>query len=73
MVIRQVIIATFGVLDTDAFEAFKETGDLFNPEKAKLFRENILEKGGSHDAMELYKQFRGFEPKTDALIKKRGL
>lgn len=62
-----------GVLDTDAFEAFKETGDLFNPEKAKLFRENILEKGGSHDAMELYKQFRGFEPKTDALIKKRGL
>lgn len=62
-----------GVLDTDAFEAFKETGNLFNQEKAKLFRENILEKGGSQDPMELYKKFRGFEPKTDALIKKRGL
>lgn len=62
-----------GVLDTDAFEAFKETGDLFNPEKAKLFRTNVLEKGGSEDSMELYKKFRGFEPKTDALLKKRGL
>nr|WP_264433769.1 M3 family metallopeptidase [Flavobacterium agricola] len=62
-----------GVLDTDAFEAFVETGDLFNPEKAKLFRENVLEKGGSEDSMELYKKFRGFEPKTDALRKKRGL
>ena len=62
-----------GVLDTDAFEAFKETGNLFNQEKAKLFRENILEKGGSEDSMELYKKFRGFEPKPDALIKKRGL
>lgn len=62
-----------GVLDTDAFEAFKETGNLFNPEKAKLFRENVLEKGGSEDPMELYKKFRGFEPKPDALIKKRGL
>lgn len=62
-----------GVLDTDAFEAFKETGDLFNPVKANLFRKNILEKGGSDDSMELYKKFRGFEPKTDALLKKRGL
>ena len=62
-----------GVLDTDAFEAFKETGNLFNPGKAKLFRQNVLEKGGSEDSMELYKKFRGFEPKTDALLKKRGL
>ena len=50
-----------GVLDTDAFEAFKST-TLFNPEKAKLFRENILEKGGTEDPMVLYKRFRGAEP-----------
>ena len=46
------------VLDADAFAAFKETGDIFNPEKAKAFRENILSRGGSDDPMKLYKQFR---------------
>ena len=61
-----------GVLDTDAFEAFKSTS-LFNPEKAKLFRENVLEKGGTEDPMVLYKQFRGAEPSVKALLKKRGL
>jgi len=61
-----------GVLDTDAFEAFKST-ELFNPEKAISFRQNILEKGNTEDAMELYKRFRGSEPSIEPLLKKRGL
>lgn len=61
-----------GVLDTDAFSVFKST-DLFNQDKARSFRKNILEKGNTADPMELYKQFRGGEPKIDALLKKRGL
>lgn len=61
-----------GVLDTDAFEAFKST-ELFNQEKADAFRKNILEKGNTEDAMELYKRFRGSEPSIEPLLKKRGL
>ena len=61
------------VLDADAFEAFKETGNIFNPEKAKAFRENILSKGGSEDAMTLYQKFRGQEPSIDPLLKRKGL
>jgi len=60
------------VLDADAFEAFEEKG-LFDHATALSFRKNILEKGGSEDPMELYKRFRGREPKVDALLKKRGL
>lgn len=61
------------VLDADAFAAFKETGDIFNPEKARLFRENILAKGGSDDPMKLYRQFRAQEPSTTPLLKRKGL
>lgn len=61
-----------GVLDTDAFEVFKTTS-LFNPEKAKSFRKNILEKGGTEDPMVLYKRFRGAEPSVAPLLRKRGL
>lgn len=61
-----------GVLDTDAFEAFKSTS-LFNPEKAKLFRTHVLEKGGTEDPMVLYKRFRGAEPSIEPLLRKRGL
>lgn len=61
-----------GVLDTDAFEAFKST-ELFNQEKANAFRKNILEKGNTEDAMELYVRFRGAEPSIEPLLKKRGL
>lgn len=61
-----------GVLDTDAFEAFKTT-TLFNPAKAKLFREQVLEKGGTEDPMVLYKRFRGAEPSIEPLLRKRGL
>ncbi|GAB4335445.1 MAG: M3 family metallopeptidase [Calditrichia bacterium] len=61
------------VLDADAFNAFKESGDIFNPKYAKAFRENILEKGGSEDPMELYVRFRGQEPSIEPLLKRRGL
>jgi peptidyl-dipeptidase Dcp len=61
-----------GVLDTDAFKAFKET-DLFNQEKAQAFRKEILERGGTDEPMSMYVNFRGAEPKIDALLKKRGL
>ncbi|MDP2302113.1 MAG: M3 family metallopeptidase [Ignavibacteria bacterium] len=60
------------VLDADAFEAFKET-NIFDQKTAKLFRENILAKGGSEDPMVLYKKFRGAEPSVEPLLKKRGL
>ena len=61
-----------GVLDTDAFEVFKING-LFNQDYAKSFRKNVLEKGGTEDPMELYKSFRGTEPSTEPLLRKRGL
>lgn len=61
-----------GVLDTDAYDAFKTTS-LFDPQKAQAFRKNILEKGNTDDAMELYKKFRGSEPSIEPLLRKRGL
>jgi peptidyl-dipeptidase Dcp len=60
------------VLDSDAFEAFKETG-LFDRATAESFRRNILERGGTEDPMALYKRFRGREPGIEPLLKKRGL
>lgn len=61
------------VLDADAYQAFVETGNIFDKETATSFRKNILEKGDTEDAMVLYKRFRGSEPKPDALLEKRGL
>ena len=60
------------VLDADAFEYFLEKG-IFNKEVATKFKENILSKGGTEKPMELYKRFRGKEPKPDALLKRAGL
>ena len=60
------------VLDADAYQAFKEHG-IFDPATARSFRTNILEKGGSEDAMELYRRFRGREPSVDPLLERRGL
>ena len=60
------------VLDTDAFEAFKETS-LFDQEVATAFRENVLARGGTEDPMTLYVRFRGAEPSVEPLLKKRGL
>lgn len=61
------------VLDADAFQAFKETGDIYNPKVAMAFRKKLLEKGDSEDPMKLYRDFRGANPNPDALLKKRGL
>ena len=60
------------VLDADAFAYFQEKG-IFNKEVATKFKENILSKGGTELPMELYKRFRGQEPKADALLKRAGL
>jgi peptidyl-dipeptidase Dcp len=60
------------VLDADAYQAFVETGDIYNQEVATSFRKNILEKGDSEDAMNLYLKFRGKEPDPTALLRKRG-
>ena len=62
-----------GVLDADAFEAFVETGDLFHQETAQRFREEILERGGTRNAMEMYVNFRGQEPGIEPLLRQRGL
>ena len=61
------------VLDTDAFEAYKETGDIFNQEVAEKFRRYILTPGGIDDGMVMYKNFRGKEPSIEPLLKNRGL
>ena len=60
------------VLDSDAFEAFKENG-LFDQETAKAFRTNVLERGNTDDPMKLYVAFRGKQPSIDPLLKNRGL
>ena len=60
------------VLDKDAFELFMEKG-IFDPATAKSYRENILEKGGSDEPMELYRRFRGADPDPAALTRARGL
>ncbi|AYN02685.1 M3 family metallopeptidase [Chryseobacterium sp. 3008163] len=56
------------VLDADAFQYFKETG-IFNPETAAKFKV-LLSSGGTKDPMELYKNFRGSEPKVESLLKR---
>ena len=61
------------VLDKDAFEAFRESGDLFDRRTADALRREILSKGGSKDGMSLYKAFRGKEPDKSAMLKARGL
>lgn len=60
------------ILDADAFEAFAESGDLFNPELARKFR-HLLESGNTVEPMELYRQFRGKEPSAKALLKRKGM
>ena len=60
------------VLDKDAFELFKQKG-IFDSETAMSFRRNILEKGGSDEAMDLYRRFRGADPDPSALLRARGL
>ena len=65
------------LLDADAFSVFKEAkaknGSIFDKKAAKRFRENILEKGGTEKAMDLYKRFRGGEPTINALLERDGI
>jgi len=61
------------VLDSDAFQAFRETGDIFSREVASKFEKEILSRGGTKDALEMYIAFRGKEPGIDALLENRGL
>ena len=60
------------VIDKDAFEYFKQQG-IYNPEVARSFRENLMERGGSEEPMVLYVRFRGAEPDPGALLRARGL
>jgi peptidyl-dipeptidase Dcp len=61
------------VMDADAFAAFEEAGDAFDPECAEALYEHILSKGGSEDAELLYLRFRGRMPDATALLKNRSL
>jgi peptidyl-dipeptidase Dcp len=61
------------ILDADAFQAFKETGNIFNKEVAAKFEKEILSKGGTRDPLDMYIAFRGKEPGIDALLINRGL
>jgi len=60
------------VLSADAFERFEEDG-IFNTDTGAAFMQNILEKGGTEDAMVLFENFRGRKPKIDALLRHSGL
>ena len=60
------------VLDADAFAAFEETGDIFDPQTAKRLHDAIYAAGGSQEPAEAYKAFRGRLPSADALLQKRG-
>ena len=61
------------VMDADAFEAFTETGSAFDPDTARRLERFILSAGGSEEAEDLYKKFRGRMPGVGALLKGRGL
>ncbi|MEE4243810.1 MAG: M3 family metallopeptidase, partial [Kangiellaceae bacterium] len=60
------------VLSADAFSQFEENG-IFDKDTGAAFKQNILEKGGSQPAMELFKAFRGREPEIDALLRHSGI
>jgi len=61
------------VLDADAFNAFEETGDVFDPKVAQRLKDHIYAAGGARDPSEAYQAFRGKMPSVDPLLKKRGL
>jgi peptidyl-dipeptidase Dcp len=61
------------VMDADAFSAFEERGDVFDPRLAKKLHDHVYAAGGSRDAAEAYAAFRGRMPQTQALLEKRGL
>jgi peptidyl-dipeptidase Dcp len=60
-------------LDADAFTAFKDSGDIFDPELASRFKEYIFAAGGREEPEVLYRKFRGSDPDIEPLLKIRGL
>ena len=61
------------VLDSDAFEAFKEAGDVFDPDLSSKLRSSIYSMGSTEEAMDLFVEFRGRKPVIEPLLKVRGL
>ncbi|MDD2191769.1 MAG: M3 family metallopeptidase, partial [Bacteroidales bacterium] len=61
------------VLDADAFDAFLETGDIFDKQTADRFKNEILSKGSTNYADQLYKNFRGKDPSIDAVLRNSGM
>ncbi|MCK1337641.1 M3 family metallopeptidase [Bradyrhizobium sp. 38] len=61
------------VMDADAFGAFEEAGNIFDPEVAKRLHDDIYSSGGSVDPEVAYEAFRGRPPEPDALLRRRGL
>jgi peptidyl-dipeptidase Dcp len=61
------------VLDADAFNAFKTSGNIYNPDLAAKFRKYCLQESGDDEGMVQYRKFRGQEPSIDPLLAKRGL
>jgi peptidyl-dipeptidase Dcp len=61
------------VMDADAFGAFEEAGNIFDPAVAKRLHDDIYASGGSRDPEDAYVAFRGREPEPDALLRRRGL
>ena len=61
------------MLDKDAFQAFVETGDIFDAATAQRLRDELLSKGGTRPGMDLYRAFRGRDPSIQPLLEARGL
>jgi len=61
------------ILDADGFKAFKEAGDIYDPQLASRLKANVYQAGGIRDADELYRQFRGKDPSIEPLLEIRGL
>lgn len=61
------------ILDADGFTAFKEAGDIYDPDLAQRLKENVYQAGGRRDADVLYRQFRGQDPSIEPLLRIRGL
>jgi peptidyl-dipeptidase Dcp len=61
------------VMDADAFGAFEEAGNIFDPAVAKRLHDDIYSSGGSRDPEDAYIAFRGREPEPEALLRRRGL
>mgnify|MGYP001270294906 CR=1 FL=1 len=60
------------ILDSDGFAAFKESGDIFNPELAAKLKQWVYQSGGLRETDELYRNFRGADPSIEPLLRDRG-